>query len=348
MALSCLLLLFSISACALCFGRDRVLLSDVQVLTLRRGAFTSARRSDPIPHLRCIGGSAGCPTNTPDVVQCTNRGSDGDDIQWECKASMESTYRFGRIEVSCEGYDYADDPYILQGSCGLEYTLESTGKQSSFGSHDSGGGYGWRNPSPSGGLGLGMSDGVSSLVILLLLAGVVFFIYKMVLAPANSNGGDSVPGMAPGMGPGMAPGMGPGMAPGMGPGMAPGMGPGAPGMGQGYGTGPAHPPSAPSYGFKEEYMRQVPAEATGLVQAMVEVTAPRPGIHIRRSVLPHQLLGLILGLVEQSGVDGNFRHLTTYFTECKIKTIFYKSTCMWATIWLLTYTYYRNVFLWCS
>uniref|UniRef100_UPI00358ED543 store-operated calcium entry-associated regulatory factor-like isoform X1 n=1 Tax=Myxine glutinosa TaxID=7769 RepID=UPI00358ED543 len=258
MALSCLLLLFSISACALCFGRDRVLLSDVQVLTLRRGAFTSARRSDPIPHLRCIGGSAGCPTNTPDVVQCTNRGSDGDDIQWECKASMESTYRFGRIEVSCEGYDYADDPYILQGSCGLEYTLESTGKQSSFGSHDSGGGYGWRNPSPSGGLGLGMSDGVSSLVILLLLAGVVFFIYKMVLAPANSNGGDSVPGMAPGMGPGMAPGMGPGMAPGMGPGMAPGMGPGAPGMGQGYGTGPAHPPSAPSYGFKEEYMRQEP------------------------------------------------------------------------------------------
>jgi hypothetical protein len=30
----------------------------------------------------------------------------------------------GRIEVVCEGYDYPDDPYILQGSCGLEYRVE--------------------------------------------------------------------------------------------------------------------------------------------------------------------------------------------------------------------------------
>ena len=26
----------------------------------------------------------------------------------------------------CEGYDYPEDPYILAGSCGLEYTLELT------------------------------------------------------------------------------------------------------------------------------------------------------------------------------------------------------------------------------
>ena len=39
---------------------------------------------------------------------------------------MDNLYRFGEIEVVCEGYDYAEDPYITKGSCGLEYTLEYT------------------------------------------------------------------------------------------------------------------------------------------------------------------------------------------------------------------------------
>ena len=32
---------------------------------------------------------------------------------------MDSRYRFGEIAVSCEGYDYPDDPYVLKGSCGV-------------------------------------------------------------------------------------------------------------------------------------------------------------------------------------------------------------------------------------
>ena len=47
-------------------------------------------------------------------------------FQWECKSDMDNLYRFGEIEVVCEGYDYAEDPYITKGSCGLEYTLEYT------------------------------------------------------------------------------------------------------------------------------------------------------------------------------------------------------------------------------
>ena len=39
---------------------------------------------------------------------------------------MDNLYRFGNIEVLCEGYDYPDDSYILKGSCGLEYTLDYT------------------------------------------------------------------------------------------------------------------------------------------------------------------------------------------------------------------------------
>ena len=50
---------------------------------------------------------------------------------------MDNEYRFGKISVSCEGYDYPDDPYVLAGSCGLEYTIDRT----TAGSSQTGGGY---------------------------------------------------------------------------------------------------------------------------------------------------------------------------------------------------------------
>ena len=40
-------------------------------------------------------------------------------LQWECKTDMDNAFRFGEVEVTCEGYDYPDDPYILKGSCGV-------------------------------------------------------------------------------------------------------------------------------------------------------------------------------------------------------------------------------------
>lgn len=40
-------------------------------------------------------------------------------VQWECKAELDSKYQFGRLQVSCEGYEYPDDPYVLRGSCGV-------------------------------------------------------------------------------------------------------------------------------------------------------------------------------------------------------------------------------------
>jgi hypothetical protein len=53
-------------------------------------------------------------------------GTDGNDIQWACEADLDEKYRFGKLEVVCEGYENALDPYILKGSCGLEYNLELT------------------------------------------------------------------------------------------------------------------------------------------------------------------------------------------------------------------------------
>lgn len=106
---------------------DKVLLEKVTALTLEQGKMTNGRRSAPVPQLKCVGGSAGCSyTNQPRVVQCHNRGFDGYDVQWECKAELDSKYQFGKIQVSCEGYEYPDDPYVLRGSCGLEYELDLT------------------------------------------------------------------------------------------------------------------------------------------------------------------------------------------------------------------------------
>ena len=80
---------------------------------------TNGRRSSPVPQLKCVGGSAGPSATQPKIVQCYNRGSDGYDVQWECKADMDYDYRFGKLQVSCEGYDSPDDPYVLRGSCGV-------------------------------------------------------------------------------------------------------------------------------------------------------------------------------------------------------------------------------------
>ncbi|KTF78018.1 hypothetical protein cypCar_00028197, partial [Cyprinus carpio] len=181
------------------------------VLTLYRGRYTTARRSSPVPQLQCVGGSAGCGSFVLEVVQCYNRGSDGIDTQWECKADMDNTYRFGRVEVSCEGYTSPNDAYVLRGSCGLEYTLELTaeGKQqhthgtsgfSDFASNffqgssnqkqqQRGGHYQQSNnqyPFQNGPSG----DGVGGLVVVAFLLLVAYVVYKMFLcSPTHGHQG---------------------------------------------------------------------------------------------------------------------------------------------------------------
>jgi len=109
-------------------AQDKVLLDGVRALTLENGKYTQARRVSAIPQLQCVGGDAlGYNKYYPKVVQCVNVGGDGaGDVNWECKADLDSDVRFGKTIVSCEGYDYSEDPYILKGSCGLEYELEFT------------------------------------------------------------------------------------------------------------------------------------------------------------------------------------------------------------------------------
>ncbi|XP_075607750.1 store-operated calcium entry-associated regulatory factor isoform X1 [Balearica regulorum gibbericeps] len=152
----------------------RVLLREVQALTLRVGQYTTSRRTAAVPQLQCTGGTAGC-SRVPQVVQCYNKGWDGYDVQWQCKADLENTYRFGQIEVSCEGYDYPDDPYILRGSCSLLFTLELTeeGERKVKNSGSFGSGY-YQSRKDS----FDSSAGAIVIIVLLVLA---FGVYKLFL-----------------------------------------------------------------------------------------------------------------------------------------------------------------------
>ncbi len=77
-------------------------------------------RGTYIFQLQCIGGTASDKKFQPEVVQCTRVGFDGSDAQWKCEADLSTDVKFGEVDVSCEGYAYPDDIYILKGSCGLK------------------------------------------------------------------------------------------------------------------------------------------------------------------------------------------------------------------------------------
>jgi hypothetical protein len=72
-----------------------------------------------------VGGEVGCQKEyQPKYAWCYNRGVVGSDVIWECKAELNPKVQFGATVVNCEGYRSPDDPYVLAGSCALEYTLD--------------------------------------------------------------------------------------------------------------------------------------------------------------------------------------------------------------------------------
>ncbi|CRG88796.1 hypothetical protein PISL3812_05831 [Talaromyces islandicus] len=117
--------LFSVTLAA-APGRNAILLSNVQALTLRRGHMTSHRRVSPVPQLKCVGPSSRiCKLYSIDTMRCTNQGHgyDEEDIEWSCTASLPPEFKLGSTDVICEGYRHSDDAWVLKGSCGVEYRL---------------------------------------------------------------------------------------------------------------------------------------------------------------------------------------------------------------------------------
>uniref|UniRef100_A0A8C0QPM7 Store-operated calcium entry-associated regulatory factor n=1 Tax=Chelonoidis abingdonii TaxID=106734 RepID=A0A8C0QPM7_CHEAB len=176
-------LLLLLSGPGLARGWDqpgRVLLREIQALTFYRDQYTTSRRTSPIPQLQCTGGTAGC-VYVPMVVQCHNKGWDGFDIQWECKADLENSYRFGRIEVSCEGYDYPDDLYILRGSCGLQYGLELT-EEGQRQANNFGGSFGSSYYQSSKVNSQDSSNSVAGVIVVMVLLLLAYGCYKLFLS----------------------------------------------------------------------------------------------------------------------------------------------------------------------
>lgn len=118
-----------------------ILTSDIGALTFTANRLTVARRVPAIPQLECLGGPLCTEALMPKTVQCRNVGTDGNTVQWRCDAELDNSVKFGRIEVNCEGFEFPGDPYVLVGSCGLEYELLRTGAPSQHqgnhaGAHD--------------------------------------------------------------------------------------------------------------------------------------------------------------------------------------------------------------------
>ncbi|KAK2074432.1 hypothetical protein P8C59_008640 [Phyllachora maydis] len=108
--------------------RNAILLSDVQSLTLRGDKQTTHHRVPAIPQLRCISPRRICELHTIDSMLCRNQGSSygTEDISWACTSQLPPSLKLGSTDVICEGYDRPDDPYVLKGSCGVEYRLALT------------------------------------------------------------------------------------------------------------------------------------------------------------------------------------------------------------------------------
>lgn len=99
LVVAALLLVFGASSAAAA-KHKKVLLKDVNAITLSASAMTTGRRSAPVPQLKCVGGPC---QYAPSTVLCTNVGFDGRDVLWKAKADLEKGIKFGDISVVCEG-----------------------------------------------------------------------------------------------------------------------------------------------------------------------------------------------------------------------------------------------------
>ncbi|BBN07102.1 store-operated calcium entry-associated regulatory factor [Marchantia polymorpha subsp. ruderalis] len=97
-----------------------VSLDTVPSLVFQKWKLTNYRRNEPIYQLKCV---SGCEFE-PDWVKCFNVNSPVDKgPAWRCQADLPSHLQFFTLEVICEGYESKNDKSILEGSCGLEYSL---------------------------------------------------------------------------------------------------------------------------------------------------------------------------------------------------------------------------------
>lgn len=108
--------------CALASADERrILLRDIPTLLFESGKVGTGFRTDPVPQMTQVGG----PRMSVSRIWCKNIGWDGRRVLWECRLPDDVPAVLGDFEITCEGYERSGDPYILAGSCGIEYSLKS-------------------------------------------------------------------------------------------------------------------------------------------------------------------------------------------------------------------------------
>ncbi|KAL8843121.1 MAG: hypothetical protein Q9170_000251 [Blastenia crenularia] len=138
-------------------------------------------------------------------MRCKNQGSEYDDqdIQWTCTAPLPSDFKLGSTDVVCEGYESSSDPYVLKGSCGVEYRLiltdvgeEKYGKKGRNRVYDD-------DMDDSGGSKL------ASVLFGIVFIGVLgWIVYSAFFGARNANGNNRGPGFPVGWGGGGGGGFG--------------------------------------------------------------------------------------------------------------------------------------------
>ncbi|KAF8206365.1 hypothetical protein K438DRAFT_1817060 [Mycena galopus ATCC 62051] len=167
---------------------SRLELARIPALTFYKDSVTESRRTEPVPQLICVGKP--CNLYQPEVVRCHSLGGSGTDIDWKCEADLPSSLRFGRVEVGCEGWSRPGDPYVLKGSCSLEYRLVQV--PGSLRDSHSDNWFGRKSSFDTGSL-------VFTVLWLAVLAIIVYsFLQSCMRGPQNRVGGRPDPGGRPG------------------------------------------------------------------------------------------------------------------------------------------------------
>jgi len=110
-------------------GVDCMRVTGLQELVFEVGKMTTGRRTPPIPQLLCVSKTcAGIdPALLPTRVVCQNRMVRLQSVIFHCDTNISGDLRIRpNAEVSCEGFSYREDEFILAGSCGLLYEVSSS------------------------------------------------------------------------------------------------------------------------------------------------------------------------------------------------------------------------------
>jgi hypothetical protein len=107
----------------------RILMRDLAVVTVRRGALANRTRGTWQLQMQCKGGDACASELHPDTIQCMNKGWDGAQTHWACEATVDTRVRLGSTNVRCEGWDRPGDDFVRLGSCVVDYELFFNGIQ---------------------------------------------------------------------------------------------------------------------------------------------------------------------------------------------------------------------------